>query len=250
MSFTLKKELDSTRLIKTEEHLYNGSTTYNTDFNFYYNRNKLDSIVSVLTDNEHKDLRRIEVYTYKYDSNAVDVYVKSDFNPTPTRVYHYEYDSRGILSEFIINGKSKVLWEEKYFYNTQNKTIKTSSIERWDRDDIEVKKEKIYFMNNSQNIDSTYEYLIHDQKRDLSSIRIYKYDTKPNPYKNILYFSISEEYFNSNNVVSCQYLDEQHKERGFVKYNYTYDEKDKLIREFNIETFESDSIVHIYHYNK
>ena len=155
-----------------------------------------------------------------------------------------------MLSEFIIYGEHKNVLVNKYFYDSKNKLIKTSSFKRWEPGIDKVVKEEIYFLNSCHNINSTYEYTIRNDKRELSDIRIYKYDKKLNPYKNLLYIPISENYFNSNNVITCQYLEpKNHKVRFTIKKNYKYDNEDRLIREFNDKSFESDSIVQIYHYN-
>lgn len=249
MSFSIKTDLAIARLTKIEEHLYNGSTIYNTNMNFYHSYNRLDSVTSVRTENRYKDWPTKEVYKYKYFSNKVEVYEEGGYYPTPTKIYNYEFDSKGRLSKFLIYGQNKILINELYFYDKKNKSIRVTTTEKYETDTLESVKETVYFLNKSHNIDSTYEYYLNsNNKMGLCHIRIYKYDIFLNPYKTLLFGPISEYYFNSNNVVSCQYLDAYRKTPKSNINKYEYDLKGRIKRQFNDEIYESDSIVQVYHY--
>ena len=249
MSFSLEKNLDATksRLSKTEEYLYNGSSFYKTVERFYYSQNKLDSIVQILTSKEHEDWPTKEVFTFKYNSNTVDVYIEGRYYPTATKIRHYGFNSNGDLSKILIYGNDKITCEETYSYDKQNKTIKVETNESREFDEYNQTKESIYYMSDSNNIDSTYEYVIRNQQRKLYSRRVFKYDTGPNPFKNLLYYSISESFFNSNNCVSSQFLDLNHDNR-VSKESYKYDNKSRLLKNFDDEIYESDSIVTTFKY--
>jgi hypothetical protein len=205
----------------------------------------LDSIVQILTDKDHDHWPTKEVFTFKYNSNEVDVYEEGRYYPTSTKIYHYGFNSSGNLSKFLIYGKDRIGRDQTYYYDKLNKTIKVETIER--RDDYENIKESIFYMNDSNNIDSTNEYRIRNQQRELYSKKVFKYDNKQNPYKNVLYYVVSERFFNSNNCESFQFLDSNHDNKAH-KESYKYDDKCRLLKDLDNEVYESDSIVTTFHY--
>jgi len=249
MSSTPGKNGDATnsRLSKTEEYLYNGSTFFKTVESYYYHRDKLDSIVNILTDNSHEDWSTKETYTFHYHSDTVEVYIKGRYYPASTKIRQYEYNSNGKLSRLLMYGNNRIASEQTYTYDPQNKTIKVSEIERREIDDNEKRKEFIYFLNNSTNIDSTYEYIYRNQQREIYSKRVFNYDTGPNPYRYQYYSMGHEFYFNSNNCVSSQFLDSNH-DNKVHKESFKYDNNFRLAKNFDDQIYESDSIVKIFHY--
>jgi len=249
MSFSQEKNLDTTKskLSKTEQYLYNGSSFFKTVESFYYNQNKLDSIVQILTDKEHDHWPTREAYSFRYNSNTVDVFAEGRYYPTPTKICHYDFNSSGNLSKFLIYRNNKIVRDQTYSFDKQNKTIKVETIERSELNDYENTKESIFYINDSNNIDSTYEYIIRNKQRELHSRRVFKYDTGPNPFKNLLYYSISESFFNSNNCISSQFLDSNHDNR-LSKESYKYDNKYRLLKNFDDDIYESDSIVTTFKY--
>ena len=246
MSFSQEKDLDSARLIKIEEHYYSMNFKSNSEYLFYYNMNKLDSI----THDRYNDKRNMDIIIFKYNPNIIEGYEKFTHNGSLKMKYLYKLDSKGRLSEFISYDYFEIQRQDKYTYNKSRNIIKIKTFEKREVDGLVTFKEKICFVNNMNNIDSTYEYYIDNKKHNLNTIYIYKYDTKPNPLKNIFFYEISEEYFNSNNIVSCRYLNDNRTVRLTRKNNYAYNTDGRLIKYLDDDIFETDSIVHIYHYNK
>jgi hypothetical protein len=249
MSFSLEKNLDApkSRLYKTEEYLYNRPSFYKTVESYYYSQNKLDSIVQILTNKEHDDWPTKEVFTFKYSSNTVDVYIKGRYYPTTTRIRQYGFNANGDLSKILIYGNDRIACEQTYSYEKQNKTIKIETIDSKEFEEYNKTKETIYYMSGSNNIDSTYEYFIRNKQRELYSRRVFKYDTGSNPFKNLIFYSISESFFNSNNCVSFQFLDSNH-DNKVHKESYKYDNKSRLLKNFDDDIYESDSIVTTFKY--
>jgi hypothetical protein len=249
MSFSLEKNLDATksRLSKTEQYLYNGSSFYKTVESYYYSQNKLDSIVNILTDKEHDDWPVKEAFTFIYNSNTVDVYIEGRYYPKATKIRHYAFNSDGNLSKILIFENDRITCDQTYSYDKQNKTIKVETIDSKRFEEYNETKESIYYMSDSNNIDSTYEYIIRNKQREVDSREVFKYDSGPNPFKNLIYHSISESFFNSNNCVSYQFLDSNH-DNKVHKESYKYDNKSRLLKNFDDDIYESDSIVTTFKY--
>jgi len=246
MSFSQEKDLISTRLMKIDEHYYSMDLKSNSEYCFYYNMDKLDSI----THDCDNDKRNMDIIIFKYSPNIIEGYEKFTHRGSLTKKYLYKLDSKGRLSEFINYDGFEIQRQDKYTYNNSRNLIKIKSVEKREQDGFITVKEKICFVNNMNNIDSTYEYYIENNKRSLNTIYIYKYDTKLNPFKNILFYEISEQFFNSNNIISCKYLKDNRTVRLTRKNNYAYNTDGRLIKDLDDDIFETDSIVKIFHYSK
>jgi len=237
---------DLKRIIKIEEHLYSKFSTYHTDYEFYYSQNRLDSIVSGFTDRKNKD-----VLKFQYSLHLIEAFNNPALYDTSIKAFQYDFDSISRLSRFIRYGNNKVINEDKYSYDNGNKLYKVESILRGFWVDGESNFISFYSLNDFDNIDTIYEYCLDDNVKELYSIKTFKHDDKPNPFKGLLYFGISERYFNANNITK-EYILTLHDSlniKDSIIYNYLY-ENGYLVKYLDDDIFESDSLVQIYYYSK
>lgn len=233
------------KLIRIEEHLYSRFENYDTDYEFFYSNGIIDSIVYGFVDKKFKDVAR-----YHRDSNMIIVNTYYARNDTLIKSFEYEFDSVGRLSAYKSYGNNKVINEDRFFYNKESKLKNIISIRRGYWVEGESYLESEYIMNEKNNIDTIYEYYLCENIKRLNRVRVFKYDTKINPFKGLLYFSILERYFNSNNITACYFLDDSLKLKDSIINKYNYDNEGYLTRDFDDDIFESDSIVQLYHYDR
>ena len=233
------------KLIRIEEHLYSHFETFDTDYEFFYGNGRIDSIVFGFADEYSKNIAR-----YQDDSNKIIVNIHDGRNDTLIKSFEYEFDSIGRLAVYKGYGNNKIINEDSFFYDNENKLKNVKSVRRGLWVEGESYLESVYIVNDNYNIDTVYEYYLDGKNKKLNTVRVFKYDTKINPFKDLLYFSIHERFFNSNNITACYYLDDSLHVRDSIINKYNYNNEGYLTRYFDDDLFESDSLVQMYHYNR
>ena len=156
-------------LPKTEKYSYSSNPDENSTVTYKYDGNK---IVSLTYDGEEQTM-----FTYTGDLITKAVYVESYEEGTRTRITTFTYENNKLKSSLQTNSENAVSITKTYTYNA-NGTISRVSVVN----DPVTKKESV----NSSSI------LTLDANGNITKVEVnnfsdtFEYDTKYNPFKNIL----------------------------------------------------------------
>lgn len=233
------------KLKKEVLYYYSGNYPLSITSNeIFYNGDKIDSTVYNRNGNDSS------IFRYRYQPGKCDVYIYQTRIDTLMKYFEYAFDSQGRLSKFIYFAENKIINEDNFYYNEDSKLERKFSSHGYYWLDSVNYSEHLYFVN-SNNIDSIYNYYFtRDSVKILTSVSIFKYDNKINPFKSLLFDHIGERYFNSNNITVIYWKNKEKNEIfDSLMYNYSYDNESYLLKDMTNHTpWETDSSIRVYHY--
>lgn len=226
LSMNEAEETSSKKLKKIIEFYYlpNEYLSINI-FEFFYNNNQIDSVIYNTRNEADKFTLR-----YKNNKNVTEVFSYLIKKDTIFKLYEYELDTSGRLSLFKKFEKNKIITKDSFVYKSSvlKKKLSTHFFLWFDSANY---FEENYFVNSSGNIDSSYLYrLKNDTSKILLSKSHFKYDDKINPFQNLLFQKIENNYFNSNNMLDEYIINTTVKFKDSALFKFEYDENNYPIR--------------------